>query len=88
MLKVDNVSVKYNNSTSYKGIPVKTWSNKDLEKRIAEIYADARVTGAVASSNPLKGIANRAKDIATIISSGNVTSQKVRNVEASLNLIA
>ena len=89
MIKVDNISNRTNNTTSYKGIvPVKTWSHADLEARVSEIVTDAQRTNAIASSNPFYGLANRVRDIAAIIKSGHVTSQKVRNVEAGLNLMA
>ena len=83
------VETKYDTTTSYKGaIPVKSWSQQDLQKRIAEIVTEAQVTGAVASPNPISSLANRVRDIASIISAGAVTSQKIRNVEAGLNLMA
>lgn len=89
MIKVDNISNRTNNTTSYKGVvPVKTWSQTDLQARVAEIVTEAQRTNAIASSNPFSGFANRVRDIASIIQSGNITSQKIRNVEAGLNLMA
>lgn len=81
MLKIDNIQNNKNiTPVVYKG-KVRNWSNADIEKRVAQIYAESYTT-------PGNSIVKRIKDIAGIISANRKVDTSSNKFNTGLNVIA
>lgn len=89
MIKIENINRQMQkiNTPICKG-NVRTWSDEDLQKRIAMIITEAQVTGSVPSPTFFGRLANRARDIAQIVNSGSISNKSLNDIGSRINLVA
>lgn len=87
MLKVEYIQNTNTNKNKNKNITpviykgkVRTWSKADIEKRVAQIYAESNTLG--------RSIVKRIKDIASIIFANRKVDTTSNTFNTGLNLVA